>query len=130
MLILNCDLDVWREREKERQRAAAREQEMRRESERELEIERERQRKDLQQREQRRKPRHNVKNKRIMTKARSYNLQAQSDKLAQEKKLDETKTHLYVPKSIDARTSVRLPKIRWTTEHERQHSLYAENSLV
>ena len=61
-----------------------------------------------------------MKNKRIMTKARSYNLQAQSDKLAQEKKLDETKTHLYVPKSIDARTSVRLPKNRWTTELERQ----------
>ena len=33
----------------------------------------------------------NVKNKRMITKACPYNLQAQSDKLAQGKKLDETK---------------------------------------
>ena len=121
-----------REGDNERDRELQRENKRcgERESERELEIERDRQRKDGQQREQRRKPRHNVKNKRIITKACPYNLQAQSDKLAQGKKLDETKTNLFVPKNIDARTSARLPKVRWATKHERQHPLHAEINLI
>ena len=72
----------------------------------------------------------NVKNERMITKACPYNLQAQSDKLAQGKKLDETKRNLFVPKNIDARTSARLPKVRWATKHERQHPLHAEINLI